>query len=592
MNTNSSSPNKIKKEQFIELNDENQGQVLLDLLNEGIDLLGNIEKEDQQEFILRAILFLNSNNANISRYVRNLEKITCVSSFDPLTYNMQGVDRMGNLSYSQLVNYIRNPSKIYTGFQFEFQTESGNKFKAKDLKEFLIYTIDRMIEDPKFGLLVCSRKMEYVDEDDRKLKQRLFKINNLTKENTDIYKQDFYKWSRFVENLHFKKSAGFRILFVDIFHMTQNRIKTINQLRKYTAPVFPSKFKIKQFHPAFTLIKKKRNIPVKHRQLHQLIEKKINLPDCRLELYQNLTTHPDYGYIVATLIYMGCVQENYPMEQLQYSWISMRNEILKTVKSLPSQSQNLTDNLPQIYYKLQKSFNYTYCSNTFNFITQYYLNDYCNCECGTLLAFKLCSMLPKSTERFMCILTLRHIQLVYGNAEKQYIFETTAIIQAEMNKFHFDKNEFRFGITNERVLALFIIGFSVGSRLVDYHGITTTIIDRKFVRDFIAHELGIKPFTGPVKEIGRYLNSVNTGFLTNPIDITILFFIVFTSFIRATNWNEVISLYRKHFITDYQDFFNGKVYTRQELNKRQVDLINQLQKINNDYPATSILQVE
>ena len=577
---NSSIPD---EEQFIKLDHDNQKAVLEGLLDRYMILIDKIDEEQLREFVLRAVLFLDQekmNNILLNFY--ELQHIYCISPpLSPLLYSLQNLDDTQNLTYSELITYVRN-KKILPRFNAKFRTMYYNRheFGAENLKEFLRYMMDQMIEDPKFGLTVSSRRMEYIDEDDRKLKQRLFKVNDIGKREIEISRKYISDIRRYVVSSHFYNPS-----FLDQFRMIQRKIKTMNRLRKYSIPVFPLKFKVERHHPAFTPIRKKRILrKTPHQQLHQLIEEKINLPDCRLELYQNLAVHPDYGYIVATLIYMGCVQENYPMEQLQYSWISMRNEILKTIKSLPK--HDLTYILPHLYYQLQNNLSYSYCTDKFNFITQYYLNDYCNCECGSFLVFKLCSMLPKlSTERFMCILILGHIQLLYGTSEKQYIFETTAISETEMNRDRIDENEFIHGITNERVLALYMIGMSIGRRLPSEYEKTTDVVDRIFIRNFIARELGIKPFTGPITEIGKYLNTINTSFLTNPMDCTMLFYIVYSSFVQTTNWDEVILLCKSYIITDYKDFFNNKVYTRINLNKREVDFGRQLQKISNDYPT-------
>lgn len=204
---------------------------------------------------------------------------------------------------------------------------------------------------------------------------------------------------------------------------------------------------------------KKEQLVRKIREIYdrpvQNTEIKLMRSSCDMETYNRLWKDRDYGAIVATCIYMGCLKKKLSMETLRTTWMELAERIKRIVGVFEQKSGNKPRfyNVYQVLYDVS-SCNYEY--KNYNFLTDIQEHRALNCVGGTLLAFTLDRFCNMTFKKVLCS-TEDHLFIVFKQGDKIYEFESTLPSNSIKLYDQTKRNEIQFQITSPHVMALYIL---------------------------------------------------------------------------------------------------------------------------------------
>lgn len=518
---------------------------------------------------------VHSTDLTYSEIVEKVHKLdlksTYVSSVHPIMKH--------NLQYAIPCNYI-----------LHYDNEELS-FSSAEMVPLLRTVLEKMEKEPQYNQLIKNRLSQAINNNDKKLKQRMFKENTLS-----------YGYLEFLANLH----QNFMGKLASYSFNQLNNIKTkykdfeaqLQRMMKYTKNITLDDLYFVEDKEDSTLT--------------TVIEKKTTNPKCDVGAYKQMVESTDiikeYGPLVGTLIYLGCVIDEYHIPQLQNTWITMKRQVEEylTLITWDTKLQFAGAVAKVYYYQFQLPYSYEYCTSQFNFISQYFMGSYCNCECGTLFAYKLCQLLLIDYERkmkikpdirFGCVLTQNHIQLIIDKQPvgfETFIFETTIKSNYPDSRLKETGHpQFFVCITNERVLALYVIVVSVLLRIREKEeaiSIKANSRTIEFLRQLVATTLKVQPFKGESVDFGAYLYSINYDFITEYTDIIALIYTVFMCYVHLDGrYEDIFSFYTNKGYTNF--FRNRQPLSKDQLEALKVEFIDQFQKdiIERDIKFTDVL---
>jgi hypothetical protein len=276
--------------------------------------------------------------------------------------------------------------------------------------------------------------------------------------------------------------------------------------------------------------KEEKKIFAKTSQDYQYLEKfidvvvKINrFKNCNYKLYERLWNDmKNYGPVIASLIFGGCLGTNAMMPALMKIWIDFQYQIIRISERLKQQKSKIPLFI-RVYEELvQNETNCYFKRGSINFLTDLYINGSCNCQCGTYLVYILSQMFPEPNIQVFPVYELSHICLVAFDGDNIYKIETTGVMNfyrpINIEKF---REEFLNIIGNEQLLGLFIIDQSIPHKTIRMH--TDLFLDMidydddasQYVREHYDSENAVKIFK-------EGFSTVNKTLLKTPLDITTL----------------------------------------------------------------------
>lgn len=421
----------------------------------------DFKNEYAHEFALRALLLLNPGDI----LTVNEDKITFADEYYFLNDNQS--------SYEELFNFILNIRDIKNVEVFM----NGSVYEVQDLVHFIrkvniTQTILKRLSDSP------------VSDIDAEIRQRVFKTMPIS----------YYDMLTNIEYMHSHKNIEQR------FKELKELLLTYDKVYKFTEPI--RKVLINQ-------IDERNPVDV-------VIGKKLRKPICEYKEFEKLANHPDYGYIVAGLIYAGCLEFGISMEQLMYTWITLKKEIEALMTEIPH--DKTIPKAVKIYKKLQESYNYQYCATTYNFIANFYMSSMCNCVCGTFLIYTINNLLPVNEQEILFFLiNPRHIQLLFNNKGTWFVIESTAQ-DIHTWKYQITGTEF-FAHGNEK---LAVIGMWTTSTSENYD-----LEDPNNLIDSVYKFLDAKPFNPEKDDFDTFCDNLNKDFIHTELEENALYNIIY-----------------------------------------------------------------
>jgi len=281
--------------------------------------------------------------------------------------------------------------------------------------------------------------------------------------------------------------------------------------------------------------------------------------DDAFKLFSDLWHREEYGPIPATMIYLGYTIDKIPMRALQRAWVEMRKSIL-------SQKEK---NLGEIYQNLSGNFDYTYCTDQYNFLFDFYNKGICNCECGSYLVMQISKVLKPPSQTIFAI-SESHAKIISNYQEVPHILETTDVKTLYHPLVYLADEGIFYSIFSEQLLALHIFIISVRS---------SELGERTYFYRTVAKMIGLDTSLS-LKEALRSCDrrSVKTLLDSNSFDIlvTILF-----SVLTGANvpYNFCYELNKKYISLDIWDALSpSNKPTEKELRERMLQFTEELGK--------------
>lgn len=228
---------------------------------------------------------------------------------------------------------------------------------------------------------------------------------------------------------------------------------------------------------------------------------------CNYKEFEKLWNDENYGPIIASLIYSGCIKEKIPMKALRYVWYTLLGMVDKKKPFY------------EIYEELAKdTLEYTYCSNSFNFLVDYYEKGLCNCECGSILSFTLSKLFP--TSKFPKVFTAieeNHVKvLAISDMGKSFEFETT-VYGGKLIKISTLKG-IQYAIYSEQVMGIYVIFNSLLMRINKER--RQSLFPLLLQKMFLIEEISLKNIGKILKNVDRFF--IKTTLDSNAFDMIIL----------------------------------------------------------------------
>lgn len=298
--------------------------------------------------------------------------------------------------------------------------------------------------------------------------------------------------------------------------------------------------------------------------------------ECDYENFEKNWNDPNYGPVVATMIYLGCIERNISTEILKNRWqrfLVEINTILKTIND---------DQIPfvEIYRILaEKTLDYQYCNDNFNFLVDYYEKGICNCECGTYLVYELSRRFPwKQGFYTMPIITPGHIQIYMFIPidPPEYLIKTGELQSSDGPLEYLKKagfcyeTTFRGGGTMELSDTIDITGGFFSEQVMAFH-----IMIYSFTRDddiFKKISL-VKKLVGNMlcinwdNDIYTILTTMNRELAKTLLDSNSLDACIFT-LRNLTTYKKTLINDKKYILNDMVNIVSGKFPTQEELRER------------------------
>jgi len=280
-----------------------------------------------------------------------------------------------------------------------------------------------------------------------------------------------------------------------------------------------------------------------------------NVKDCDYKEYEKLWNDKDnYGPVVSTLTFLGCLKEKIPMQALKRTWIDLKKKI-RSSKLLPFFRQ----------YKLLVDDSYQYCIGSYNFLVNFYEKGICNCECGSFLAFMI-SKINGGKKPIFAIAVTGHMLILESRPGEQLNnwtqFETTVTGGDDTKLTQKNYETIHFAIFTEQIMALYILIYSARTAL------NNSIFEKM---------LGINFETMSLEEIliKADRTAVKTPLESNTFDL-LLYSKSKNKGISAAYANNR----RKYINQDMYDVANGVQFTAEDLKRRADEHRQQLLEIN------------
>lgn len=343
------------------------------------DLYDNFIRNYNLEFALRCVILMTEGTKDKPQFLR-IE----TDESEPRRYRFRGNDYQygpdsdfrGDIRYTTLLDNLKNSKLKSVSFTFD-----NKVYNSEDMPELLLAKLDEIETNPKSRALIEKRlNSSPIDKNEEELKKRLFKV--LTQP------------IKTIESIY-----NLLLLYSDETILARKKLENQLQLWKsatrYTVSLQKTRFIGDETHP-----------------VESVLLKQLNTTECDIEEFRKMCNSLDYGCLVATLIAVGCIVDNIPMKQLQYSWISLKAEIEARIAN--SYFHEYSPKALQIYEEMQTNYDYTYCSDSDNFITNFYMNNICNCMCGSWLIYQINELLPESEKEILFVWSLPdHVMLVF-----------------------------------------------------------------------------------------------------------------------------------------------------------------------------------
>ena len=161
------------------------------------------------------------------------------------------------------------------------------------------------------------------------------------------------------------------------------------------------------------------------------VQTKLYLPEekelCPWDMFVKLWDFYEYGPIIASLCYSGCLINRINMKATAETWIRLKQEIMNTgnVWLRDSEANNpvfmsvgdqYTTQIDPCFYEI----------SSYNFLVDFYERGGCNCECGSIFGMVLSKIFPPSGVAVLKI-TPGHTNILLFSNGKSTDIETTTI---------------------------------------------------------------------------------------------------------------------------------------------------------------------
>lgn len=251
-------------------------------------------------------------------------------------------------------------------------------------------------------------------------------------------------------------------------------------------------------------------------------------------LFQKSWLNPDQGPIIASLCFLPCYFRQASYSQMEEAWMVMSKKINSELDPLV--------NYDKFIYS-----DYTFCTNAYNFLLEYYNSGICNCECGSLLLFLISKICNKKVFLFV---TGDHI-FVGFNLNKGFETTTNQVVNVKNVKF---------GMYSEQIIGIYIL----------------ILANREFNTSFILEK--ILDINVDEKDIVKSLGECNRKAVKNLLDSNTFDIIVANAICqyqkRVFNFEDIIHINsEKYFERDVQDILNNVKYTESDLRLRHLEFI-------------------
>lgn len=300
--------------------------------------------------------------------------------------------------------------------------------------------------------------------------------------------------------------------------------------------------------------------------------------ECDYENFEKNWNDPNYGPVVATMIYLGCIQQNIPTEVLKNRWQRLLAEINTILKTIDD------DEIPfvEIYRILaEKTLDYQYCNDNFNFLVDYYEKGICNCECGTYLAYELSRRFPGKKRGggyyTMPIVTPNHIQIyMFIPTNFEHLIKTGEL-QSSDDPLKYLKHggiryetTFRGGAFREISDTKDIIGGFFSEQVMAFN-----IMIKSFTRDDDFKKiLLVQKLVGNMLDINwdndiyTILTTMNRKPVKTLLDSNYLDMCILTLKDQGTIYKQILINDKKYILNDMVNIVSGKFPTQEELRER------------------------
>jgi hypothetical protein len=524
--------------------------------------------EDEDTYLLNTIVI----TANNLLYMYNLTDIdedddekTQNRSTRTKTYT-QIIEWLETLDIYDVVIWLGDDTNFYYSIDnivkrdidnLEYTEEALELFKKRT--KYIISQNDAIMREKMYKKLKRAMDVTPNQKTNMEIVERLYKeleriendIETVSK-NKEQYRSLLKK--HYKEQYH-NKYKQLKHAEIEYISMKQRLLKKIKNIRKtYMYPSLYSSRDIK------LKVSEKVSPDVKIS-----IEKRIEKNDCDYKEFENTWNDKNYGPIIASLTYIGCIVNDIPMKALKNVWYTL----LSTINNI--HKTNKFDFIGIYDILAKKTLEYSYCTESFNFLVDYFEKGLCNCECGSFLSFMISRLYPSQlySKTFLGI-TPGHASLFTIDDEKNiFEFETT-VYGGKLFPIPNERiDEIEYAIYSEQVLGLYIL-FNSNSRSKHLFYLTNL-----FVKMFnVKRDIKESNFCQILLEIDR-------KFIKTPLDNNAFDIIILETIFRLekSTMKKVIKNNNKYIKKDMIDILKKKSFNLKDVQRRTKKHIEEIKKI-------------
>jgi hypothetical protein len=327
----------------------------------------------------------------------------------------------------------------------------------------------------------------------------------------------------------------------------------------------------------FTVSRESKKVSAKIKKSPEILTQAVDkFKNCDFKLYERLWNDiKNYGPLIASLIFGGCLKTKAIMPSLMKVWIEFRNTITDIAKKL-SQKKSKIPLFVRIYEELvSKETNCYFKKGSINFLTDLYIDGSCNCQCGTYLGYILSEMFPEPGFQVFPVHIDAHIYLIIFDKEKNiFQFETTGVMDfyKPLNGQKF-RDEFLNIFGNEQLLGLFAIDQSIPYQ-TERMG-TDLFLD---MIDYDSEQADYLKYNYEDKDALLYFkkgfSTVNKILIKTPLDITTLVNLCADHIFGVKLSLPILKSLKPLQLQYLSEVVDGKTWTKEELEREWKIILN------------------